>query len=124
MFDDRKRLLYILIFAMIFGAVVVGMLGKDDADASSRTPEPRTHKITRIARNSDDYFAGMSDRQITQHARVVCALLRSGNSVETVVSIEARTVPAAHVGALLDAAISVYCPDYRPAVAEFIDRHS
>lgn len=122
MFDDRKRLLYILIFVMIFGAVIFGIVANDDADA--RSQEPRTHKITRIARTSDDYFAGVPDRQITQHAREVCALLASGESVATVVSIEARTIPAGHVGVLLDSAISVYCRDYLPAVREFIDRQS
>ena len=124
MFDDRKPLLYILIFAIIFGTVIVGMAVNDDANARSENPEPRTHQITRIVRTYDDYFVGMTDRQITKQARVVCALLRDGDSIETAVHVEAQTIPTGHVGVLFDSAISVYCREYRPAMQEFIDRHS
>ena len=121
---DQKRLILPLIFAMIFGAVIFGALAGQHASAQDENPGSRPPRVVQTVRNADDYFAKMSDREITTRAHVVCGLLRSGTSVETVVGIEARTMSSSHVGVLLDSAVSSYCPEYRATLHEFIERHS
>ncbi len=122
MFDDKKRLLYILIFSMIFASVIFGALVRDE-HANAGSEPPRVHKITRVLRTADDYFAGRSDEQITKAGRVLCETLRQGQGIETFLAIE-RDLPPRPAGDLIRTAISLNCPEFEGALQEFIDSNS
>jgi hypothetical protein len=124
MFDDKKRLLFI-IFTMIFATVILGMVTNDDsanASGESSTPD-RVHKITRVVRTADPYFGNMSDDAIVRAGRILCTTLRNGEQIETFLYLE-RDIPAGSLGTLVETAISLNCPEYRPALQGFIDRNS
>lgn len=124
MFHPQKSLLYVLMFAIIFGVVIFGMLTSSNGEGRpSGTTHEREHKITRVLRSTDDYFAGMSDREIVQSGHVVCTLLRQGSSIDAVIDSFPH-IPAGPVGDLIDQAISRYCPDSKPALQGFLSRYS
>ncbi|MFZ2016433.1 MAG: hypothetical protein WAV00_21650 [Nocardioides sp.] len=122
MSDDKRRLLFILIFAMIFASVIFGAVVRDDS-ANAGSEPPRVHKITRVLRTSDDYFAGMSDEAITKAGRVLCQTLKEGHGIETFLAIE-RDLPAKPAGDLIQTAIALNCPEFKNALQEFIDGNS
>ena len=122
MFDDKKRLLYILIFAMIFASVIFGTLVRDDR-ANAGSEPPRVHKITRMLRTSDTYFVGMSDEEITRAGRVLCETLKQGQGIQAFLDIE-RDLPPRQAGDLIQTAISLNCPEFESALQEFIDSNS
>jgi hypothetical protein len=122
MFAAQKRLLYIVIFVMIFASAIFGALVRDEG-ANAGSEPPRVHRITRVLRASDDYFAGMSDEAITRAGRVLCETLRHGDEIQTLLGIESD-VPPEPAGDLIETALSVNCPEFEPALQEFINSSS
>ncbi|MGA8245788.1 MAG: hypothetical protein WB797_02710 [Nocardioides sp.] len=51
MFRDQKRLLYVIIFAIIFGAIIFG--AANHSDAASDKPAHRLRKVARPLRSHD-----------------------------------------------------------------------
>ena len=81
MFRNQRIMIYGIIFTIILGVTIFGALNASEA-AKEQPVSPGldgVHKITRVLRNTDEYFEGMSDREIVQTGQVVCAVLRQGS---------------------------------------------
>jgi hypothetical protein len=86
---------------------------------------PTPHTITRVLRTADSYFERRSDVSIRRAGHVVCGMLRQGRSIEEVVSLEvSQGLPSGPTGELIATAVSIDCPQFEPAMQQFIARHA
>jgi hypothetical protein len=124
LFRDQKRprILYVIIFAIIFGTAVFGIM--TDSDPHNQKPDRRPHRVTRVLRNYDPAFEDIADTPIARASRIVCSQLKQGQPVDIILTELPGDIPADKSGELIQTAVSTRCPHFRAVVREFVLRQS